>query len=240
MIEQTAAQHAYAAMQRAKGCPPKSALKTLVPLVHAAAFEPAGRQRVALVLAQMHDGGGGIVRATMGHIASRAGLSKVQARKHVHALISDGVLQVVGNAHGGAPGAAPHYRFSTARLQAMPMRVGHTADMFELAQHVCPECCIVSEGGAQLVAQLVGPPGLRRVQFYRVASEGLRDYGQVPLSNVLSPWRLQQEGSWDAALYPMVELEDDYPEEIFPGEFEKLQQWAQAVALGRIESSIEA
>jgi hypothetical protein len=41
-------------------------------------------------------------------------------------------------------------------------------------------------------------------------------------------------------LYPVVELEEDYPEEIFPGEFEKLQQWAQAAALGRIESMTEA
>ena len=107
MMDKAAAQHAYAAMQRAKGCPPMSLLKTLVPLVHAAAFEPAGCQRVALVLAQMHDVGGGIVQATMGHIANRAGLSKAQARKHVHALITEGVLKVTGNAHGGAPGQSP-------------------------------------------------------------------------------------------------------------------------------------
>ena len=85
-----------------------------------------------------------------------------------------------------------------------------------------------------MVAQLVGRPGLRCVQFHRDAEGGRRDYGQVLLTQVLRPWRLN--GGWDAVLYPVMEREDDYPEEIFPGEFEKLQQWAQATALGRIES----
>lgn len=210
----------------------------LVPLVQAAAITPAGSRRVALVLAQAHDAGAGgeIVAMTMVQIASAAGLSKAQARKHVHALVKDGVLRVLANAHGGAPGEAPQYAFDRQRIA---QRLALVPDLFQEPPQICgPTHYFVSEGNARMVAELVGRPGRRCVQFYRDVEGELRDYGRVPLSQVLSPWRL--EGGWDAVTYPVVERENDYPEEIYPGEFEKLQQWAQAVALGRTESVVEA
>lgn len=214
----------------------------ILPLVRSVAIEPAACRRTALAMAAAADGAGGTLAASMATLARLVGLSTTQVRHHVHALTAIGVIEVTANAHGGAPGAVPHYRFNLTRLQAMATHAGNSADLFDHA----PECVaahrFVSEGGAPMVAKLVGQPGRRRVQFFRETAGGLRDYGQVALAHLLRPWRWrwQQEGSWDAVLYPVVELEDDYPEEIFPGEFEKLQQWAQATALGRIESLTEA
>ncbi len=238
MMDKAAAQHAYAAMQRAKGCPPMSVLKTLVPLVHAAAFEPAGCQRVALVLAQMHDVGGGIVQATMGHIANRAGLSKAQARKHVHALITEGVLKVIGNAHGGAPGQSPDYVFNIRLLEQLAASTpvlfgeqgeepGHEAhDVYRFQ---------VSAGGAQFLACLVGDPGFRRVVFWRV--DGQREsYGEVALKVLLCD--LSARGGWHCHLMPNGD--PDVPhEQMFDLTLEEVAQlatWAQNAALGRVES----
>lgn len=209
-------------------------MEPMLPLVEALNLEPAGRQRVALALAQLHDLEGHM-QASMLQIAAWAELSRVQARKHVHALIDDGILRILANAHGGAPGEAPLYEFNRERiadcLAAVP-------DLFQEPPKITgPTHRFVSEGRARMVAELVGRPGQRRVQFYREADDGLRDYGSVALTDLLKPWRLK--GQWDAVTYPVVELEDDYPEEIFPGEFEKLQQWAQAAALGRMESVVE-
>ncbi|SFU99416.1 hypothetical protein SAMN04489707_106314 [Paenacidovorax caeni] len=173
---------------------------------------------------------------TMAQIAAAAGLSKVQARKHVHALTQDGVLRVLANAHGGVPGEAPQYEFDRQRLAQC---LASVPDLFQEAPQISgPTHRFTSEGRSCMVAELAGRPGKRRVRFYREAKDGLHDYGSVPLHQLLWPWRLQ--GGWDATVYPVVENEDDYPEEIYPGEFEKLQQWAQAAALGRVESVVEA
>ena len=211
-------------------------MEPIQPLINALDLHPAGRRRVALALAQLHDLECGDMRATMLQIATWAELSKAQARKHVHALIGEGVLRVLANAHGGVPGEAPRYEFDR---HGIAQRLAAVRDLFrESPQPSGPTYRFVSEGRARMVAELVGRPGRRRVQFYRDAEDGLRDYGSVALADLLKPWR--QKGHWDAVTYPVVELEDDYPEEIFPGEFEKLQQWAQATALGRIESLTEA
>ncbi|WP_158447371.1 hypothetical protein [Paenacidovorax caeni] len=211
--------------------------KPLVPLIQAAAIAPAGRRRVATVLAQASDAAAGApVAMTMAQIAAAAGLSKVQARKHVHALTQDGVLRVLANAHGGVPGEAPQYEFDRQRLAQC---LASVPDLFQEAPQISgPTHRFTSEGRSCMVAELAGRPGKRRVRFYREAKDGLHDYGSVPLHQLLWPWRLQ--GGWDATVYPVVENEDDYPEEIYPGEFEKLQQWAQAAALGRVESVVEA
>lgn len=214
----------------------------ILPLVRSVAIKPEMCRRTALAMAAAADNAGGTLAASMATLSRLAGLSTTQVRHHVHALVAIGVIEVIANAHGGAPGAVPHYRFNRTRLQAMATHAGNSADLFDHAQECLATHRFVSEGGASMVAQLVGKPGQRRVQFFRETADGLRDYGQVALAHVLRPWRWrwQQEGSWDTVLYPVVELEDDYPEEIFPEEFEKLQQWAQAAALGRIESVIEA
>lgn len=214
----------------------------ILPLVRAVAIEPAICRRTALAMAAVADDAGGILAASMASIGRLVGMSTRQVRKHVHALITMGVLEVVANAHGGAPGTVPHYRFNLARLQAMATHTGHSADLFDPAQDNRPGFRFLSEGGSHMVAQLVGEPGLRFVQFHKDVAGELRDYGQVPLAYLLRPWRWrwQQEGAWDAVLYPVVDHEDEFVEEIFPGEFEKLQQWAQATALGRTESVVEA
>ncbi|WP_028605535.1 hypothetical protein [Ottowia thiooxydans] len=205
------------------------------PLIEALNLKPTGRHRVAMVLAQMHDLEGGYMQASMLEIASCAELSKAQARKHVHALTDEGVLRVLANAHGGTPGEAPRYEFVRERISQL---LASVPDLFRESPLLTgPTHHFVSEGRARMVAELVGRPGQRCVQFYREAEEGLRDYGSVSLADLLKPWRL--DGQWDAVTHPLVDLEDDYSEEIFPGEFEKLQQWAQAAALGRMESVVE-
>lgn len=214
----------------------------VLPLVRSVAIEPAVCRRTALAMAAAADSAGGTLAASMATLARLVGLSITQVRHHVHALVTTGVIEVTANAHGGAPGAVPHYRFNRTRLQALATHAGSSVDLFDLAQECVGGFRFLSEGGAPMVARLIGQPGQRRVQFFRETATGLRDYGQVALAHVLRPWRWrwQQEGSWDTVLYPVVELEDDFPEEIFPGEFEKLQQWAQAAALGRTESVVEA
>lgn len=208
----------------------------IFPLVQAVRLCPAGKRRVICFLAALHDVQSGRIETTMAEIAVAARLSKVQTRKHVHALIKDGLLRVVANAHGGAPGTAPRYALDRGHLEQLAARNG---DLFAEPVRISgPTHRFMSEGRASMVAELAGEPGRRYVQFYRESSSGLRDYDQVPLADLLRPWRLA--GCWDAVVYPVVELEDDYPEEIFPGEFEQLQRWAQRAALGRVESVVEA
>lgn len=211
----------------------------ILPLLRSVAIEPAACRRTALAMAAAADSAGGTLAASMATLARLVGLSTTQVRHHVHALVATGVIEVTANAHGGAPGAVPHYRFNVTRLQAMATHTGHSADLFDLAQQSAPTHRFLSHGGAQMVAQLIGIPGRRQVQFYREAPHGLRDYGQVPLAMVLRPWRV--EGGWEAAVFPVIEHDDDnYQEEIHPGEYEKLQQWAQTAALGRTESVVTA
>lgn len=215
-----------------------SELLPVMPLVRSASAQLRVRKWTAFALAHLHDTNSGHIAISMQALADMSGGSKAQVRKHVHSMIACGVLEITANAHGGAPGAVPHYRFNRLRLEAMAKRPGQTPDIFDSFEEAEPSYRFTSEGRARMVAQLTGQPGRRRLRFYREAQEGLRDYGEVALSDVLKPWRMDE--GWDAVLYPTVELEDDYPEEIFPGEFEKLQQWAQATALGRTESVVSA
>lgn len=211
---------------------------SMVALVRAAAIEPKSCRPVSFALAAIHDGNSGHVEVSMRNLAAAVQMSKAQTRKHVHALVALGVLEVTANAHGGAPGTAPVYCFKLGRLQALATGPGRTTDIFDAVEQRRPTYRFVSEGRARMVAQLAGRPGQRCVQFFRESDGGLQDYGQVPLSQLLLPWRLK--GCWDAVLYQVTTEEDNSPEEIFPGEFEMLQQWAQQAALGRVESVVEA
>ena len=103
----------------------------VLPLVQGAAIEPAACLRTALAMAELHDVNNGVLKASMASLADLVGLSTPQVRKHVHALISLGVLEVTANAHGGAPGAVPHYRFNVLRLHALGQQLGRTPDMFQ-------------------------------------------------------------------------------------------------------------
>ena len=216
-----------------------TANRPVLPLVYAAAFQPAGCQRVAIALANLHDEGGGPIRVTMGCIAGMASLSKVQARKHVHALVSMDVLHVVANAHGGAPGTAPLYQFNTLRLSAFTQRRGGTGDLFVEAV-AAPQLKFSGENedgtAVPMVAALEGRPGFRIVRFFRVKTGASVEYGELPLKAVLLPlliskewaggWLQPSDGApaWAYAVYiPLVTAA-------------QIQAWAQSTALGRIES----
>lgn len=101
-------------------------IQPVTPLVLAAGIEPPACRTVALTLADLQDHCGASFAASMQQLAGVVGLSKVQTRKHVHALIAMGVLKVTANAHGGAPGLVPHYRFDALRLRALAQQSGKT------------------------------------------------------------------------------------------------------------------
>lgn len=212
----------------------------LAPLVRSLVIAPAGRYRVAQALADMHDGRGGELRATMGQIAAAAGLSKVQTRKHVHALIAEGLLVVAGNAFGGSPGAGPVYVFNRGLLEHLAAR---TPDLFS-GQH--PGAAAEQDGahrfainGAQFLAMLVGAPGTRRVVFWRVDGEHAY-FGDVPLKVLLRNPSVR--GCWHFHLTPDGEPDVPY-DQAFGLSREQgmaLATWAQNTALGRVESLVAA
>jgi len=209
---------------------------TIATLVRSLEIAPAGRYRVAQVLAQMQDVHGGTFRATMGRIAAAAKLSPVQARKHVHALIADGLLAVVGNASGGAPGAGSSYAFNQGLLERL---VACTPDLFSepragLTTEPDDAYCF-TVNGARFLAVLVGMPGARCVVFWRVDGEHA-NYGDVPLKVLLCDPR--SRGGWHCHISPHGDPDVPY-EQMFRLTREDvalLANWAQNAALGRVES----
>lgn len=84
---------------------------------------PAGRKLVAMKLADACNDHGGSLFPSMASIAADCNLSRAQAQRHMHSLINDGLLSVVSNANGGAPGTVPHYQLHVDRLaQPKPPR----------------------------------------------------------------------------------------------------------------------
>lgn len=213
----------------------------VLPLVRAAGIEPAGCLRAALAMAELHDANGGLLKASMASLGALAGLSKQQVRKHVHALISLGVLEVTVNAHGGAPGAVPHYRFNVLRLRTLSQQPGKTTDMFQtpLVTRQCFEATDEAGQRVGMVLELRGQPGMRVVRFVRPTVQGDLLYGQTRLQALLLPGFAK--GAWTGWLNP----QDGAPAwagDVFttPDTVEYLRQWAQAAALGRTESVVEA
>lgn len=209
----------------------------LKPIVMAAGLSPKGRCRVAIALAELHDTSERGVTATMAAIAELASLSTTQARRHVRALVSIGLLRVVRNAYGGQPGVAPEYAFNRGVLTQMAER---NLDLFlRLDQeHTAPisDGYPFQAGGLQFVAFLVGNPGTRRVVFWRVEGELRKSYGDVQLAVLLRDYRVR--GAWHG--YLAINGDEDAPIEtmvgLTPGEITALAAWAQAAALGRTES----
>lgn len=58
----------------------------------------------------------GMCYPSMGTIAQKIRLSRMQARRVVHGLIEDGLVSVIGNENGGAPGATRKYRINLDQL----------------------------------------------------------------------------------------------------------------------------
>lgn len=216
-----------------------SGVQPIAPLVAVAGITPHGRCRVALALADLHDEFAGVIRVTMASIASRAALSSVQARKHVHALIADGILRVVGNACGGAPGVAPQYAFNRRTLEQMfaknPDFFGSAADQPTIPNG---EAYQFSAGGADFLAFLVGEPGSRRVEFWRVDGGPRISYGDVPLRVLLRDQRVRTAWHAHLAIHGNEEAPIETMVELPLHEIAALAAWAQASALGRTESKV--
>lgn len=215
--------------------------QSALPLVSAAHIDPVATRRTALAMAAAADEAGGTLKASMSALGRLVGLSTSQVRKQVHALVTMGVLEVTANAHGGAPGAVPHYRFNVWRLYALAQQAGRTSDLFETAP--APRMSFMAEDEAgnsqQMAIELHGQPGKRTVRFYLEGQHGEVTYGWAPLKVLLLPW--QAPGSWTGWLNP----DAGAPEGCLsvcalPETAEKLQRWAQSAALGRIESVVEA
>lgn len=62
---------------------------------------PAPKKLVLLCLANMHNGRTGQLNPSVSAVAKACGISHDQARRHLHALIADGLLSVIGNEGGG-------------------------------------------------------------------------------------------------------------------------------------------
>lgn len=215
-------------------------MTTTTQLVQGIALAPAGRRRVAMALAAMQDNNGCDFSATMGQIAAAAGLSTVQARKHVHGLLAEELLAATGNVHGGAPGAGSSYSFNLSLLEHL---AACTPDLFAEPQGGATEGLddayrfIVND--AHFLAVLVGKPGARRVVFWRVDRRH-ENYGDVSLKVLLCDPRTR--GGWHFHLTPHGNPDVPY-EQVFGLSSDQgtdLATWAQNTALGRVESLVTA
>lgn len=214
-------------------------VQPIIPLVLAAGIEPPACRTVALALADLQDHCGASFAASMQQLAGVVGLSKVQTRKHVHTLTSMGVLKVTANAHGGAPGMVPHYRFDALRLRALAQQSGKTPDLFHSAP--APRMRFFAADGEdaeyarqRMAIELHGRPGDRSIRFFLESSQGEIGYGCAPLRVLMSP--PFAKGAWSGWLNPQPGA-PDWARRVytFPETVEKLQQWAQDIALGRTE-----
>ena len=213
----------------------------VLPLIRAAAIEPAVCRRTAMVLAQVQDSSGGSFHASMATLAAWAGMSSGQTRKHVHSLINMGVLQVLANRNGGSSQSLPQYQFNSLRLRALGQQPGSTPDMFQTPALARKAFHATDERGNQveMVIEIRGQPGMRLVRFVRPTSTGTYLYGQASLQAMLRPGFAK--GAWTGWLNPhewcpeWVESVQASPETV-----ESLRQWAQQVALGRVESAVQA
>ena len=79
----------------------------------------ATRKLVLLRLADHADHRGGSIHPSIKAVALACCLSVVQARRHLHALISEGVVAVIGNLNGGKPGTTRRYQIDLALLTAL-------------------------------------------------------------------------------------------------------------------------
>ncbi len=82
-------------------------------------FREGGNLKLTLLaLADWADESGDKIYPSMSTIAAKVCCSEDQARRMVHALIKRGLVAVVGNEHGGAPGSSRKYRINLDPLTA--------------------------------------------------------------------------------------------------------------------------
>jgi len=87
-------------------------------LVWESALSPPSLKLTALALADWSNDEGGSLHPSMSAIAKKVGVSRCQAQRLVQVLKGDGLLSVISNAHGGAPGDTPHYQLHLGRFAA--------------------------------------------------------------------------------------------------------------------------
>lgn len=68
----------------------------------------------------------GVCWPSIARIAEQVRLSRSQTQRVVHGLIGAGILSVLGNERGGAPGASRHYRINLASLTGRMGATGST------------------------------------------------------------------------------------------------------------------
>lgn len=73
-----------------------------------------------LALADFANDAGGSIHPSMKTLAEKIRVSESQARRILHKFISDGIVCVVGNHGGGAPGMTRHYQINVSVLKSMP------------------------------------------------------------------------------------------------------------------------
>lgn len=224
-------------------------IKSMTVLVWSAGITPPARKLVALRLAALHDVHQGCICISAADLAVQAGISTKAVRGHLHALRIEKILDVTANADGKAPGAARHYRFDEERLRALAATAGSSRELFDDAgaegelgvKKETTSTVFITGGGVKMVAVLIGRPGRRQVHFTRVPERGAEflDYGWVPISSLMSDCR---GGAWHGYLSPLGDP-DCAPEacvELDWTDMEKLGQWVQDSALGRVESAVTA
>ena len=87
-------------------------------------FPRGGSEKLALLaLADWADDDGGKLFPSIAKIAHKINVSRSQAQRIIHGFIDEGILSVVGNEHGGPPGASRHYKIN---IQSVTGRMGAT------------------------------------------------------------------------------------------------------------------
>ena len=81
-------------------------------------FSRGGSEKLALLaLADWANDTGGSLHPSMQTLADKICCSRSQAQRIVHQFIADGLLSVVGNENGGAPGTTRQYRLNVELLK---------------------------------------------------------------------------------------------------------------------------
>lgn len=97
-------------------------------------FPGAGSELLAmLALADWCDDKGGSLYPSMRAVGHKIRLGEKQARRIVQSFEKAGFLTVIGNAHGGKPGATKQFRLNVEKLKALADQKTHT-----LPFHVTP------------------------------------------------------------------------------------------------------
>lgn len=88
-------------------------------IVWDSSLTPTSLKLTALALADWSNDEGGSLFPSIAAIAKKVGVSRCQAQRLVQSLKSAGLLSVVANAHGGAPGETPQYQLHLDRMRAL-------------------------------------------------------------------------------------------------------------------------